>query len=164
MAGKPVRARNNRISTPYIAGNVAYKQAAKPAAPVRAKRPASAKKAMPLQQAYVMLFAVCAVIAVAVCTLYIKEQARMIASSEKVAAMQMELAALTEKNDSAYNAIDATVNLDTIRDRAVNELGMVPVSEGSVVTYRLPKNEAIRQYSSIPRAGVLSGAVYRQGR
>lgn len=177
MAQSPVRTKRTnrkRISAAYVSGNVVYKPDAAVASPRRrAERPgisgqpgagqkkAVKRKVFPVEQMYVALFTICAVVTVLVCTMYIREQARMIAKSEKVASMQLQLATLTEKNDSAYNAVDATVNLEAIRQKAVDELGMVPVSEGSVITYSMPEDDSIRQYSLIPKAGILSKSAYK---
>ena len=76
--------------------------------------------------------------------------------SEKVTAMQEQLAELTAANDTAYNAAADSVNLVTVRDRAMNELGMVPETEGAVVEYDRPTGEYVKQYSDIPESGVLA--------
>lgn len=173
MAQRSVRTnRTQRAKTRYVAGTLAYKQnsyapARRASSRITVKKrqemPVLKPQArpIPIERAYVVLFTICALVMVGVCSMYIREQAHMIAASERIAALQMEVAELTEKNDSAYNAVDATVNLETVREKAVNELGMIPVSEGSVVTYEAPENASIRQYTLIPKEGVLSRSVYR---
>ena len=113
-------------------------------------------RAMSISPAYAVFLAAAAVCAVLVCMLYLSLQSEVVSRSENVTAMQEELADLTEANDTAYNAAADSVNLVTVRDRAMNELGMVPESEGAVVEYDSPSEEYVKQYSDIPESGVLA--------
>ena len=76
--------------------------------------------------------------------------------SEHVTALQEELADLTEANDTRYNAAADSVDLKTVRDKAMNEMGMVYESEGTVVEYDSPASDYVKQYSDIPESGVLA--------
>ena len=71
-------------------------------------------------------------------------------------AMQEQLADMTEANNTAYNSAADSVNLDTVKERAMNEMGMVYASEGTVVEYESPSGEYVKQYSDIPESGVLA--------
>lgn len=113
-------------------------------------------RAKSISPAYAVFLAVAAVCAVLVCMVYLSLQSEVVSRSEKVASMQEQLADLTEANDTAYNAAADSVNLVTVRDRAMNELGMVPEAEGSVVEYDRPSGEYVKQYSDIPESGVLA--------
>ncbi len=113
-------------------------------------------RAMSISPAYAVFLAAAAVCAVLVCMVYLSLQSEVVSRSEKVTAMQEQLADLTEANDTAYNAAADSVNLVTVRDRAMNELGMVPESEGAVVEYDRPTGEYVKQYSDIPESGVLA--------
>ena len=113
-------------------------------------------RAKSISPAYAVFLAAAAVCAVLVCMVYLSLQSEVVSRSEKVASMQEQLADLTEANDTAYNAAADSVNLVTVRDRAMNELGMVPEAEGSVVEYDRPSGEYVKQYSDIPESGVLA--------
>ena len=113
-------------------------------------------RAMSISPAYAVFLAAAAVCAVLVCMVYLSLQSEVVSRSEKVTAMQEQLADLTEANDTAYNAAADSVNLVTVRDRAMNELGMVPETEGAVVEYDRPTGEYVKQYSDIPESGVLA--------
>ena len=113
-------------------------------------------RAKSINPAYAVFLAAAAVCAVLVCMVYLSLQSEVVSRSEKVASMQEQLADLTEANDTAYNAAADSVNLVTVRDRAMNELGMVPEAEGSVVEYDRPSGEYVKQYSDIPESGVLA--------
>ena len=113
-------------------------------------------RAMSISPAYAVFLAAAAVCAVLVCMVYLSLQSEVVSRSEKVTAMQEQLADLTEANDTAYNAAADSVNLVTVRDRAMNELGMVPETEGAVVEYDRPTGEYVKQYSDLPESGVLA--------
>lgn len=113
-------------------------------------------RAMSISPAYAVFLAVAAVCAVLICVLYLNLQADVRSRSEHVTAMQEELADLTEANDTAYNAATDSVNLETVRQKAMNEMGMVYASEGTVVEYDSPAGEYVKQYNDIPESGVLA--------
>lgn len=113
-------------------------------------------RAKNISPAYAVFLASAAVCAVLVCMVYLSLQSEVVSRSERVTAMQEQLADLTEANDTAYNAAADSVNLVTVRDRAINELGMVPETEGAVVEYDRPSGEYVKQYSDIPESGVLA--------
>ena len=69
---------------------------------------------------------------------------------------QEELADLTEANTTRYNAAANSVNMETVRDRAMNEMGMVYASQGTVIEYDRPAGDYVKQYSDIPESGVLA--------
>lgn len=151
----------------YVYGN-AVRQAE--AFPVREpkKRPERTKKrtsrqvvrnrnrAMSISPAYAVFLAAAAACAVLVCILYLSLQSEVVSRSENVTALQEQLADLTEANNTAYNAAADSVNLETVRDRAMNEMGMVYASQGTVIEYNSPSGEYVKQYSDIPESGVLA--------
>jgi hypothetical protein len=80
----------------------------------------------------------------------------MVDRTENVSALQEELTELTEQNDTAYNAVADSVNLEEIRSKAMNEMGMVYAAQGIVIEYNSPTSDYVRQYSDIPSDGVLA--------
>ena len=113
-------------------------------------------RAMSINPAYAVFLAVAAVCAVMLCMMYLKLQSDVMNRSENVTALQQELADLTEANDTAYNAAADSVNLKEIKDRAMNEMGMVYASEGTVIEYDSPTGSYVKQYSDIPKDGILA--------
>ena len=88
--------------------------------------------------------------------MYLNMQAGVVSRSENVTALQEELADLTEANTTRYNAAANSVNMETVRDRAMNEMGMVYASQGTVIEYDRPAGDYVKQYSDIPESGVLA--------
>lgn len=113
-------------------------------------------RAMTISPVYAGFLSVAAVCAVVVCTMYLSLQAEVVSRSENISALQEQLAELTEANDTAYNAAVNSVNLETVRNRAMNEMGMVYEAQGTVIEYDSPTSDYVKQYSDIPESGVLA--------
>ena len=71
-------------------------------------------------------------------------------------ALQEELADLKEENTTKYNAVVDSVNLDEIRERAINQLGMTYAAADQIVEYDNPASDYVKQYENIPENGVLA--------
>ena len=113
-------------------------------------------RARSISPAYALFLTAAAICAVLVCVLYLNLQSDVVSRSENVTALQEELADLTEANDTRYNAAADSVNLVSVREKAIGEMGMVPASEGNVVEYDSPAGDYVKQYSDIPENGVLA--------
>ncbi|MXP76857.1 hypothetical protein GN277_16120 [Lachnospiraceae bacterium WCA-9-b2] len=160
--GQQYRRRGSQA--PYVYGNVAVE--VEPAyheqSPERPKKKVSKqvlknrKQALHMNSAYVIFLTVAAVTAVIVCVNYVKLQSRITDRSKNITAMQKELANLKEENNAKYNAVMDSVNLDEIRERAQNQLGMVYASPEQIVEYDNPATDYVRQLEEIPDDGVLA--------
>lgn len=131
---------------------------AQPERPKRTSRQVrkNRNRAMNMSPAYVVFLTVAAICAVLICVAYLKLQSDMVNRSENISALQEELADLTEQNDTAYNAAADSVNLEEIRSKAMNEMGMVYAAQGNVIEYESPTSDYVKQYSDIPSDGVLA--------
>ena len=70
--------------------------------------------------------------------------------------LKEELADLKEENTTKYNAVVDSVNLDEIRERAINQLGMTYAAADQIVEYDNPASDYVKQYENIPENGVLA--------
>ena len=163
-AGTSRRKVNTTSRQAYVYGNVVTKPAYEPKRqyeePKRVKRTSSQvrknrKKALHMSPGYVMFLTVAAVIALVVCINYVQLQARITSSSKNITVMQEELAALREENNTRYNAVMDTVNLEEVRKKA-DKLGMVYATAEQIMTYESPSSDSVKQYESIPESGVLA--------
>lgn len=105
---------------------------------------------------YVMFLTLAAMLALVICVNYVKLQSRITKRSENITALQAELADMREENNTRYNFVMDAVNLDEIRTKAQNELGMVYASEDQIVEYSSPLADYVKQYGDIPENGVLA--------
>lgn len=104
---------------------------------------------------YVMFLSIAAIVALAVCVWYLQVRSELTKRSEHIAVMQEELAEAREENTTRYNSIIDSVNLEEVRDRAINELGMVYANPDQIVEYQNPVSDYVKQYEEIPKNGVL---------
>lgn len=150
----------------YVYGNTVTKTSSEPGvhekSPKRPRKRASRqvrknrRQALYMNSAYVIFLAVAALMALIVCVNYVQLQSRITSRSKNITAMQEELANLREENNTKYNAVMDSVNLDEIRDKAQNELGMVYASPEQIVEYDNPATDYVKQYEDIPENGVLA--------
>lgn len=149
----------------YVYGNVVTKPAYEPGR--RAKEPEQPKKvsrqvrknrrkALHISPGYVIFLAVAAILALAACVNYVQLQSRITNYSKSITEMQEELADMKEENNTKYNAVMDSVNLDEIREKAQGELGMVYASSDQIVEYDNPASDYVKQYESIPEDGVIA--------
>ena len=69
---------------------------------------------------------------------------------KNVAALESEINNLRADNDAKYKSITTSVDLNQIKEIAINELGMTYASEDQVVDYSVEKNNFLDQYQDIP--------------
>lgn len=159
------RYRTDRQEQMYVYGNVVPKQEArpkrapkknsKPKTTVRRKASQSKKRAAGINPVYMVFLSAAAAVAVVICVGYLCLQADIVNRTEHVAQLQEELAELNEQNATAYNAAEASVNMEAVWERATGEMGMVYVADGQVVEYTRPEEDSVVQYRDIPEDGIL---------
>lgn len=113
-------------------------------------------RAMNINPAYAVFLVAAAVCAVFLCVMYLRLQSEVVNHSENLTTLQEQLADLTEANNTAYSAAEDSVNLEEVRNKAMNEMGMVYESQGTVIEYESPASGYVKQYDSIPEDGVLA--------
>lgn len=114
------------------------------------------RKAKYMNAGYVVFLSAAAIAVVVICLQYLHLQTEINTRSRNITALQQELAQTKEQNATNYNHVMDMVNLETIRLKAINELGMVPVKDGQIVTYQNPSGETVKQYEEIPKDGILA--------
>ena len=113
-------------------------------------------KALHMSKRYVVFLAIAASVALFACVRYLQLQSEITERSKHITAMQIELEDAKEENTTRYNAIVNSMNLEVIRDKAMNELGMVYAEAGQVIEYQNPANHIITQYANIPESGIVA--------
>ena len=99
---------------------------------------------------------IAATIVLLLCVNYVRLQSELTKHSKNVTALQEELADLKEENTTKYNAVVDSVNLDEIREKAINQLGMTYATPDQIVEYDNPASDYVKQYENIPENGVLA--------
>ena len=156
-AGRTVHTQKNRVNRQgqYVYGNVVTKPSYEPqrrtSAPKRKKNVSRR-----VSQNRKTFLAVAAIFALILCVNYVQMQSRITSHSKEVSSLQKELADLKEQNNTKYNSVMDSVNLDEIREKAMNELGMVYATSDQVIEYDSPSGDYVKQYEGIPEDGVLA--------
>ena len=112
-------------------------------------------RALHMNAAYVVFLTIAATIVLLLCVNYVRLQSELTKHSKNVTALQEELADLKEENTTKYNAVVDSVNLDEIREKAINQLGMTYATPDQIVEYDNPASDYVKQYENIPENGVL---------
>ena len=110
-------------------------------------------RALHMNAAYVVFLAIAATIVLLLCVNYVRLQSEV---TKNVTALQEELADLKEENTTKYNAVVDSVNLDVIREKAINQLGMTYATPDQIMEYDNPASDYVKQYENIPENGVLA--------
>ncbi|MBE6015467.1 MAG: hypothetical protein E7241_08925 [Lachnospiraceae bacterium] len=98
-----------------------------------------------------MLFLTIAVAAtMLICINFLRLKAQVQTETNKVAAVKEEIVDLKAKNDAAYNKIITSVNLDTIREKALG-YGMVPAKKDQIEYYKSNEDDYMTIYKAVTK-------------
>ena len=103
---------------------------------VRQKR----ARALQMNLSYVVFLTAAAVITVMVCINYQK----------KVTSLNTQLSEMKLENDALYNSIVSSVDLEHVKEVAINELGMSYPSEDQIYTYQPSESDYVKQFQDVP--------------
>ena len=99
---------------------------------------------------YTVFLAAAAVMVLWSCVNYLQLQAETTSRAKNIAALETQLENLRKENDDNYTRIMTSVDLDYIKEVAINELGMVYASEDQVILYDGGTRDYVRQNAEIP--------------
>lgn len=157
---RTVSADGRRLTNTYIDGNVVRRVQEMPqqqqerqrrqrrSASINAKR--NREKALRMNMPYVVFLAAASIASVFVCINFLQLQSQGINYRNEIAALESRLSMMRLANDNAYENAISTVNMEEVKDIAINQLGMVYANEGQVITYSSQEGDYIRQYGEIP--------------
>ncbi len=144
-----------RVNT-YVDGNTVRKMNAVPERETQKRPQTSAAtrknraRALQMNMSYVLFLTVAAVVSVMVCINYLKLQSQNTTYQKSATALETKLSELKLENDSAYNRIVSSVDLEWVKDVAMNEMGMVYASDRQIRTYDSAQSDYVKQYQEIP--------------
>ena len=103
-----------------------------------------------MNMAYVLFLTAAAVLCVAFCIIFLQLQTQSTQLQKKAASLQLQLKDLQMENDTVYNEIVSGVDLEKVRETAVNRFGMAYPTEEQIVRYIPVSKDYVRQYAEIP--------------
>lgn len=119
----------------------------------RRKRAAARNRQKELQmsRSYVVFLTMAVVVFGIFCAVYIKLQSDVTARMRTIASLESQLADLKAENDEAYKRINTAVDLDAVKNTAINELGMFYASQDQIIYYTVEKSDFMNQLDEIPQ-------------
>lgn len=117
-------------------------------------RKANAQKGLKvaMNPAFAVFLAFSVIATLAACTMMLSMQAKVTNQSDTISLLQSEVETLTDENNAYETRINSSINLEQIREQAINQLGMVYPTEGQVVYYNLTEADYVRQFQDVPDA------------
>ncbi len=139
----------------YIYGNTVRKEQVKQPVQKPVQKQAQ-KQTQHVSAGYVVFLTVAAVIALFVCVRYLQLQSEVSNRSDNIVYLQQQLGELQEENIAREDSIMNSMNLEEIRDIAINDLGMVYATSEQIIRYNDPIGNKVTQYSGIPESGIVA--------
>lgn len=81
---------------------------------------------------------------------YIKIQSDITARMKTISKLESQIADLKAENDEAFKRINTAIDLDAIKNTAIDELGMFYATEEQIVYYTVENDDYMNQYIEIP--------------
>lgn len=81
---------------------------------------------------------------------YLSLQSANTTAAAQVAALQSQLNTMKLDNEEEYSRIMSSVNMEEIKVRAIEELGMQYAQEGQVIEVPCATDDYVRQYQAMP--------------
>lgn len=82
--------------------------------------------------------------------MYITIQSDITARMKTISKLESQISNLKAENDEAFKRISTAVDLDAIKDTAINELGMFYATSDQIVYYTVDNDDYMNQYIEIP--------------
>ena len=108
------------------------------------------ERALQISPGYVLFLTATMAVMVVVFACYLQLQSNLNKSVQNVALLETQLLNLKNENDAVQKKISNSVNLDTVRQKAMDELGMVYPQEGQIEYFEVEHDDYMNQYEDIP--------------
>ncbi len=109
------------------------------------------ERALHMSKGYVTFLSACVVVVAFAAVSLIQIQSQVTQRMQHIAALESQITDLKADNDARYKEIVTSVDLDYIKDVAINELGMQYATEDQIVYYSVENDNFMDQYSDIPQ-------------
>ena len=98
----------------------------------------------------ILLLSAASVMVVLMLISYLQMQSELTITTKRVASLENQLNTLKLENDEELNRIESSINLEEIKNIAVEELGMTYAKSGQVVTISDEGSDYVRQMKDLP--------------
>ena len=108
-------------------------------------------RALHMSKGYVAFLTLCVGIIAFAAVSLVQIQSQVTQRMEHIAALESQITDLKADNDARYKEIVTSVDLDYIKDVAMNQLGMKYATQDQIIYYSVENNNFMDQYSDIPK-------------
>lgn len=108
------------------------------------------ERALQISPGYVLFLTLTMAMMVALFGCYLELQSDLNKRIQNVATLETELLNLRNDNDAQQKKISNSVDLDNIRQKAMNELGMVYPQKEQIEYFQVDNDDYMNQYENIP--------------
>ena len=108
------------------------------------------ERALGMSRGYVAFLTLCVGVIAFASVAMVQMQSQVTQRMEHIAALESQITDLKADNDARYKEIVTSVDLDYIKDVAINQLGMQYATEDQIIYYSVENNNFMDQYSDIP--------------
>lgn len=108
------------------------------------------QRALQMSPGYVVFLAVAMIAMVSVCAVYLKLQSDIANRMKSVASLESQVTTLKTDNDATLKRINTSIDLESIKNTAISELGMVYPSKDQIVYFQVDTTDYMNQYEDIP--------------
>ena len=109
------------------------------------------ERALHMSKGYVTFLSACVIVVAFAAVSLVQIQSQVTQRMKHIAALESQITDLKADNDARYKEIVTSVDLDYIKDVAINELGMQYATESQIIYYTVENNNFMDQYSDIPQ-------------
>jgi cell division protein FtsL len=109
------------------------------------------RRAVAMSRKYTMFFATALAVTCASVGCYIYLQSQMNNHLEQISSLESQIESLRTENDEALRRVEASIDLEKIRKKAINKLGMTYPKKSQVKYYHVDDADYMVQYDDIPQ-------------
>jgi len=114
------------------------------------------RRAQSISTGYSIYLLAVSVIVVVACIFYLQLQSENMRRANNVNNLRNQLTEITEQNNTVYQSISRSIDIEHIKMIAIEELGMVNVTSEMVIEYQNPSNSYVILHNEIPSTGIVS--------
>lgn len=108
------------------------------------------EKAMRMSRSYVLFLTMAVLVFASFAGMYIRIQSDITMRMNKISSLESQIADVKADNDEAYKRINTAIDLDSIRNAAMLQLGMSYAKESQIIYYSVGDDDYMNQYGEIP--------------
>lgn len=108
------------------------------------------QKALRMDKGYVMFLTMAVLVTCVISAMYIRIQADLTERMHNISRLESQVSDVTIDNEATRKRIETSVDLNHVKDVAINQLGMVYASPDQIMYYEVSDDDYMNQYSDIP--------------